>query len=145
MKVGIDASRAFIRERTGTEEYAYQLIKNLTKINDPFCQFFLYLKKGEEIDFELPKNFHIRTIGRKKYWTQVGLSFELLKHPVDVLFCALAFHSAHSSEKNCCHHPWYRIPELSEMLFFQGQAAIGIECGAFHKMGGKNNNAIGKH
>ncbi|MFA6097134.1 MAG: glycosyltransferase family 1 protein [Candidatus Paceibacterota bacterium] len=86
MKVGIDASRAFMRERTGTEEYAYQLIKNLTKTNDLFCQFFLYLKKGEEVDFELPKNFHIRTISREKHWTQLGLSFELLKHPVDVLF-----------------------------------------------------------
>lgn len=86
MKVGIDASRAFLRERTGTEEYSYQLIKNLTKINDPFCQFFLYLKRGAEIDFDLPKNFHIRTIGREKYWTQAGLSFELLVHPVDVLF-----------------------------------------------------------
>lgn len=86
MKVGIDASRAFSREKTGTEEYSYQLIKNLTKINDPFCQFFLYVKKGVEIDFNLPKNFHIRTIGREKYWTQIGLSFELLMHPVDVLF-----------------------------------------------------------
>lgn len=86
MKVGIDASRAFLRERTGTEEYAYQLIKNLTKINDPFCQFFLYLKKGAEIGFDLPKNFHIKTIEREKYWTQLGLSIELFLHPVDVLF-----------------------------------------------------------
>jgi len=85
MKVGIDASRAFLRERTGTEEYAYQLIKNLTKINDPFCQFFLYVKKGAEIDFDLPENFHKRTIGREKYWTQIGLSAELLMNPVDVL------------------------------------------------------------
>jgi len=86
MKIGIDASRAFLNERTGTEEYAYQLIRNLTKINDPVCRFFLYLKKGEKIDFDLPKNFQTREIDREKYWTQMGLSFELLRNPVDVLF-----------------------------------------------------------
>lgn len=86
MKVGIDASRAFSGERTGTEEYAYRLIENLTKINDPFCQFFLYVKKDARVDLDLPKNFHIKKIGRKKYWTQLGLSLEIFFHPVDVLF-----------------------------------------------------------
>lgn len=86
MKVGIDASRAFLKERTGTEEYAYRLIKNLTKISDPFCQFFLFVKKGAKIDLDLPDNFHIKNINREKYWTQIGLSMELFFNPVDALF-----------------------------------------------------------
>lgn len=86
MKVGIDASRAFLKERTGTEEYAYQLIKNLTKTSASFCQFFLYVGKGCNIDFDLPDNFKIKKIDRTKNWTQIGLSLEMLFSPVDVLF-----------------------------------------------------------
>lgn len=86
MKIGIDASRAFLRERTGTEEYSYQLIKNLTKINDPFCQFFLYVGKECYIDIPLPGNFKIKKIDHARGWTQIGLSLEILFHPVDVLF-----------------------------------------------------------
>lgn len=86
MKVGIDASRAFIKERTGTEEYSYRLIKELTKINDPFCQFFLYVRKGEGVDFGLSANVHLKKINVEKFYTQAGLSSEIFRNPVDVLF-----------------------------------------------------------
>lgn len=86
MKIGIDASRAFIKKRTGTEEYSYQLIKNLTKIASNQHLFFLYIKKNQEIDFNLPKNFIIRKICYNKLWTQIGLSLEIKKNSIDILF-----------------------------------------------------------
>lgn len=85
MKIGIDASRAFLDERTGTEEYSHELLRHLAKIN---CnhQFFLYLRKGAKIDFELPSNFFPREIEGDFLWTQFHLSLELLHHKVDALF-----------------------------------------------------------
>lgn len=85
MKIGIDASRAFLAERTGTEEYSHELIRHLAKIKCDH-QFFLYLKKGAKIDFELPSNFSPREIGGDFLWTQFHLSLELLHDKVDALF-----------------------------------------------------------
>ncbi|MCK4891106.1 MAG: glycosyltransferase family 4 protein [Candidatus Pacebacteria bacterium] len=86
MKIGIDASRAFIKKRTGTEEYSYQFIKNLTKIDISSHQIFLYVKSNSEIDFDLPKNFIVKKICYNRLWTQLGLSLEMKKNRIDVLF-----------------------------------------------------------
>lgn len=86
MKIGIDASRAFRRERTGTENYAHELIARLARRGAAGDQFFLYVKKGTRIDLELPGNFSVRQLGGTFLWTQLRLSFEMLRHPVDVLF-----------------------------------------------------------
>ncbi|MCK5084813.1 MAG: glycosyltransferase family 4 protein [Candidatus Pacebacteria bacterium] len=86
MKIGIDASRAFVKIRTGTEEYSYQFIKNLTKVDTSSHQIFLYVKNNSKIDFELPKNFIIQKICYNRLWTQLGLSLEIKKNPIDVLF-----------------------------------------------------------
>ncbi len=85
MRIGIDASRAFIKNRTGIEEYSYQVIKNLrNELRD--SQVFLYLRKNQEVDFDLPENWQVKTINWPRLWTQVGLSLEMLFHPVDTLF-----------------------------------------------------------
>jgi glycosyltransferase involved in cell wall biosynthesis len=85
MKIGIDASRAFIKNRTGIEEYSYQVIRHLTHEikND---QVILYLRKNQKVDFEIPKNWKIKAIGFYYLWTQVGLSLEMFLHPIDILF-----------------------------------------------------------
>lgn len=86
MKIGIDASRAFMREKTGTEEYSYQLIKSLAGLSAEEAQFILYIRKGAAINIELPRNFSVREIGGNFLWTQIHLSLELLRRKVDVLF-----------------------------------------------------------
>ena len=85
MKVGIDASRAFLKDRTGIEEYSYQVLKHLTHEikND---QVVLYLRKKQSADFELPKNWETKIIKFPYLWTQLGLALEMLFHPVDTLF-----------------------------------------------------------
>ncbi len=89
MKIGIDASRAFLKKRTGIEEYSFQVIKNLReKLKD--VEVVLYIRPGKinsDIDnFEIPANWKIKKINWFKFWTQLGLSIEILLHPVDVLF-----------------------------------------------------------
>lgn len=85
MLIGIDASRAFVKNRTGIEEYSYQVIKGLMKeIKDH--QVVLYVRKNQKIDFELPEGWKVKVIRWPYLWTQIGLSLELLFHPVDKLF-----------------------------------------------------------
>ncbi len=85
MRIGIDASRAFQKNRTGIEEYSYRVIKYLrTELDEP--QVFLYLKINQKVDFTLPDNWKIKVIKFPYLWSQAGLSLELLFHSVDKLF-----------------------------------------------------------
>lgn len=86
-KLGIDASRAFLHERTGIEEYSYQVIKNLRgPLGDK--QVILYLRKGtkDNIDFDLPEKWRVKELWLPRLWTYLRLSFELFVHPVEKLF-----------------------------------------------------------
>jgi len=96
MKIGIDASRAFLKDRTGIEEYSYQVIKNLRDKLDG-QRVVLYLRENSTnyefntnirtIDgIELPKNWTTKIIKWPRFWTQFGLSLEMFLHPVDALF-----------------------------------------------------------
>lgn len=85
MIIGIDGSRAFLEKRTGIEEYSFQVIKNLRdKLND--CEVRLYLRSGQKVNFDLPANWKIKEIKLPYLWTQLGLSWEMFFHPVNVLF-----------------------------------------------------------
>jgi len=97
MKIGIDASRAFQKNKTGIEEYSYQVIKHLRdelKNESSFTktsegkQVILYCNPAvnNHPDFELPKNWKVKFLRAPIFWTQVRLSLEMLFHPVDVLF-----------------------------------------------------------
>ncbi|MEK7181991.1 MAG: glycosyltransferase family 1 protein [Patescibacteria group bacterium] len=99
MTIGIDASRAFLKRRTGIEEYAYQTIKNLRVVLVEPEEVILYVRKkwmrkdgklvlaGPDIDFDLPENWKVRGLWAPRFWTQGRLSLEMLfgKRP-DMLF-----------------------------------------------------------
>ncbi|MCX6810910.1 MAG: glycosyltransferase family 1 protein [Candidatus Berkelbacteria bacterium] len=86
MIIGIDASRAVKKQRTGTENYSRNLIFELAKI-DSRNQYILYVGSDYDGSFDnFPKNFLVKIIPNKKYWTQVGLSLEMIKNKPDVLF-----------------------------------------------------------
>ncbi len=89
MKIGIDASRAFLKNRTGIEEYCYQVVKYLRNELKNF-EVVLYLRPNKSFfkccDFSIPKKWKLRTINFPRLWTQVGLSLEMIRNPVDVLF-----------------------------------------------------------
>lgn len=85
MRIGIDGSRAFIENRTGIEEYSYQVIKKLTE-ELKSQQVVLFVRGNQLVDFNLPKNWKIKIIRFPRFWTQLGLSLEMLLHPVETLF-----------------------------------------------------------
>jgi glycosyltransferase involved in cell wall biosynthesis len=96
--VGIDGSRAFLKYRTGIEEYSYQVVKHLRGAIPAETQVKLYVRKKlrtrgrklvfiyPEIDFVLPSNWQLVGIWAPRFWTQAGLSLEMLLRPVDTLF-----------------------------------------------------------
>jgi glycosyltransferase involved in cell wall biosynthesis len=89
MLIGIDASRANLPHKTGTEWYAYHLIQNFKKIADPQDQFILYSKEKLIGDLGiLPKNFSSKILKwpPKFLWTQLRLAWEMLWHKPDILF-----------------------------------------------------------
>ena len=85
MKIGIDASRAFLKRRTGIEEYSYQVIKHLRN-ELSYEEVILYMRPEQSPDFEIPSTWRIRQLWAPRLWTQMRLSLEMLFHPPDVLF-----------------------------------------------------------
>ncbi len=85
MVIGIDASRAFLKRRTGIEEYSYQVISALRgPLGD--TDVVLYIRSDQSVSFDLPKRWRVRKLRAPRFWTQIRLSFEMLFHPPDVLF-----------------------------------------------------------
>lgn len=85
MIIGIDASRAFVKNPAGPEYYSWHLIRNLAKI-DSENEYVLYLRPSSKVNYRLPKNFRTKVISLKYLWTQVGLALETILNPIDILF-----------------------------------------------------------
>jgi len=83
MTIGFDASRAFINSRTGTENYSYQLLKAIAKI-DKQNKYIVYVRQPAPQDW--PANFKFQILNFKFLWTQVGLAMQTFKDKLDVLF-----------------------------------------------------------
>ncbi len=83
MLVGIDASRAVSPRPTGTETYSQRLIAALLALDSPH-RFRLYFRTPPP-----PNAFpdaEIRVIPFPRLWTHVRLSWEMARHPPDLLF-----------------------------------------------------------
>jgi glycosyltransferase involved in cell wall biosynthesis len=87
MLVGFDASRAFLPDRTGTENYSLNLLKALAKV-DKRNRYRVYLRgRTAEINYRsFHENFEFKVVRPSRLWTQLGLALETWKNPVDVLF-----------------------------------------------------------
>lgn len=83
--IGIDASRAFVKDPAGPEYYSWHLIRSLAQV-DRENEYVLYLRPGQSVDYRLPKNFKTEVIPLKYLWTQLGLSAYTLLRSIDILF-----------------------------------------------------------
>lgn len=85
MRIGIDGSRAFIKSRTGIEEYSYRVIENLRNflIDD---EVVLYIRSEQTVDFKLPDNWRVKKLWAPRLWTQLRLSMEMIFNRPDILF-----------------------------------------------------------
>lgn len=89
MLIGIDASRATVAERTGTEAYSLHLIRGLLDLESEHC-FRLYFNQapapGLFSTIAGAAHCEQRAIAFPRLWTHVRLSAEMLVRPPDVLF-----------------------------------------------------------
>lgn len=97
MRIGIDASRAFLKRRTGIEEYSYQVIRELRNTL-PDDEVILYVPEKLSLEggrfrfespligFELPKSWRVKGLWSPRFWTQARLSLEMLFAAPDTLF-----------------------------------------------------------
>jgi glycosyltransferase involved in cell wall biosynthesis len=87
MRIGIDASRAFERQRTGTENYSYQIIKTLLALPEADKHdWVIYVREGGK-DFDIQnKRIDIVRVGLPRLWTQAGLAARTWIDKLDVLW-----------------------------------------------------------
>ncbi len=91
--IGIDASRAVIAQRTGTEHYSASLLAALARLPEaePF-NFKLYVnidsagEARERLGFDLPPNWRVVAAPFPRMWTHLRLSWEMLRKPPGLLF-----------------------------------------------------------
>lgn len=109
MRIGIDGSRAFDAQRTGTEEYSYQMIRHLAQLPESSsCSWTIYTRPGQDPDIDLPRNWKIVPIQRSSLWTQVGLAARTWQDKLDVLWVP-----AHTL-------PVFRPPRLKTVVTIHG-------------------------
>jgi glycosyltransferase involved in cell wall biosynthesis len=88
MILGIDASRAASRQRTGTEAYAYSLIRALVPLTaERNHQVWLYFNQPFAPDL-FPHVAHVEPtiIPRRRLWTHTRLRQELNRRSPDIFF-----------------------------------------------------------
>ncbi|MCL5257103.1 MAG: glycosyltransferase family 4 protein [Chloroflexi bacterium] len=85
MRIAIDASRAAIATRTGTENYSLQIISHMALIDDA-DDFSLYYNSGSLDSLGLPASFALQPIPFPRLWTHVRLSAALVSQRPDIVF-----------------------------------------------------------
>ncbi len=86
MLIGIDASRATVEQRTGTEGYSLHIIRGVIRQGSEH-RFYLYFRDTPPADL-LPRqeNVTFRVIQRRRLWTHRGLGPAVSRDRPDVLF-----------------------------------------------------------
>ena len=93
MVLGIDASQANRKIRSGTEWYAWHLIKEFKKLASGRTDLEVRLYTRDELQTDLaqglPSNFQVKVLTwpLRYFWGQIRLSLEMLFNPPDILFC----------------------------------------------------------
>ena len=83
MLIGIDASRAYTAENTGTENYSQEIIGAMLRLPEAKKhQFRLYVRNP----VGSLQGWTLKVINWPRLWTQGGLAWELWRRPVDVLW-----------------------------------------------------------
>lgn len=93
MRIGIDASRAFDNQKTGTETYSYQIIKHLLALPEiSKHEVILYVKVSPSsvppLNLRGGKSGGVifKQISMSYLWTQIGLAYQTWVDKLDVLW-----------------------------------------------------------
>lgn len=85
MVIGIDASRAFVADRTGTENYSYHLINEILRLPESKKHTFVLFTRPKAIipkEFDGCSNVIVKEVKLPYLWTQIGLAWETWKGQV---------------------------------------------------------------
>ncbi len=85
MRIGVDASRAVVRPRTGTENYSYHLIREMLALGRAHDYTLYFNQPPAPGDFATGGAAE-RVIPFPRLWTHLRLSAEMRTDPPDVLF-----------------------------------------------------------
>lgn len=125
MIIGVDASRANLREKTGTEWYSFHIIRTMIRAH-PEARFRLYTKEPLEPPLAAlidPKvESRVLRWQPRFLWSQLRLSVEMLFHAPTVLFIpahTIPLIHPHRTVTTCHDVGFERYPEL------YGQKRIG--------------------
>jgi len=79
MLIGIDASRAVKKEKTGTEYYSQEIIHHILNLSpdDKFILYAPYLPDENNLLSKLPKNAEWKIMPFPRLWSQIRFSWEL--------------------------------------------------------------------
>ncbi|MBT4349817.1 glycosyltransferase family 4 protein [bacterium] len=118
--IGLEATRANRKDKTGTEWYAWHLLEQFKKI-DKNNKFIVYYNKTLVGDIKsCPTNFILRQLKWpfRKLWTHLRLSFELIFNPVDKFFASNAVPLFTRGEVTVTVHDlgFFRQPKLYHPL-----------------------------
>jgi len=83
--IGIDASRAVKKNRTGPENYSYEIIRAILELPTKH-QFVLYAPHLPYDQFPERENINWRILPQQRLWSQVKLAQAVIASPPDVLF-----------------------------------------------------------
>ncbi len=91
MVIGIHALAACNPARTGVEEYCFQLIRHMLALPESGRhRFILYVKSGQgkyaQKLFSPPPFTRVQELASPVLWTQVRLSYEMMRRPPGALF-----------------------------------------------------------
>lgn len=88
MRIGIDASRLAVDKRTGTENYALQIIRGLAQTSPDSLTLYFNQPPGLPLleELQLSRSIEIKSLLFKRLWTHYRLSREMLTQPPDCLF-----------------------------------------------------------
>ncbi|MGQ9628445.1 MAG: glycosyltransferase family 4 protein [Anaerolineae bacterium] len=84
MLIGIDASRAVLPQRTGTENYSLHLIRHLLALGGGH-RYRLYFNNAPEPEF-FPAGAELKVMPFPRLWTHLRLSWEMARQRPDLLF-----------------------------------------------------------
>lgn len=80
MLIGVDGNEANIKNRVGSNQYAFELLQALWKL-DKKHDWLIYLRKKPLVDMPRKrKGWHYRIFGPSRFWTQWRLPLDLYIH-----------------------------------------------------------------
>jgi glycosyltransferase involved in cell wall biosynthesis len=120
MIIGLEATRANHKHKTGTEWYAWHIIQEFKKINTPHKFVLYYNQELEPALLSRAEHFIFKQLNWpfKKLWTHFRLGFELVVRPVDIFFATNAIPFFHRGKMVLTVHDlgFMRHPELYHPL-----------------------------